>query len=524
MIGKYRGLIHENVAPKAVQNISIYDSKGVKRASMAVPGFLKYPGGTPLYSFGVVSDSHCDGERGAGLEGALGYFQERGCSFVCHCGDLTDSAAESGNEEAPFAAYKAILAQYSTLPVYAITGDADSRLKPISGDMARYTDLTGQTSLHYAVQEGGDLLLFAGQPDSGTLMTEEAFIWLQGMLAGNPGKRCFLFLHPWIPEDSGNPLQGFSGGAFADFLHREELLEALRQHGNVVVFHGHSHVPFQAQELDRNANYTRKNGFHSVHVPSIDRTAYDGAGNQAAQGAQCSYVEVFEDCIAITGVDLTEADGVRSPLLIPQGILKIDAARGPEERKLLFFWDFTRSLVDGIAGREAVLSGSAVRDSNGLFFAEGLDHADCGDEVIHRGNTLEMEFGDMSAEFTGINGIFFWVSDAYTTSGQNHGFGFNSKSNAGTGGTFGGFWSDSWMNTTIRNKNYFANSTLTLKFAEDGVVSVYRGDTKLPTKAQVNGSSGVYLAEDNYMVLGSRLPAYPAFHNMHIKTLRIYET
>ena len=77
---------------------------------------------------------------------------------------------------------------------------------------------------------------------------------------------------------------------------------------NVTLFHGHSHLEFALQEHEATANYDSKDGYHSVHVPSITipRTGNaEGASSKRelpdkSEGYQ---VDVYENGIMLRGRD-----------------------------------------------------------------------------------------------------------------------------------------------------------------------------------------------------------------------------
>ena len=98
-------------------------------------------------------------------------------------------------------------------------------------------------------------------------------------------------------------------------------MDLIAQHQNTILFHGHSHTVFESQELDESANYTEKNGFRSVHVPSLARPLIVNADgtyyNDDAQ-SQGSIVDVYADCIVVNGWDFIN----NKPVAL--GTLKID--------------------------------------------------------------------------------------------------------------------------------------------------------------------------------------------------------
>ena len=110
-------------------------------------------------------------------------------------------------------------------------------------------------------------------------------------------------------------------------------MSLLRQYPNVILFHGHSHMMFESQQYDDNANYTERNGFKSVHVPSSGHPRelfWDDANKkyywQAKDGGSQGYiVDVYDDCIVLNGMDFINNKPV------PLGTFKIDTTLHPIE-------------------------------------------------------------------------------------------------------------------------------------------------------------------------------------------------
>lgn len=79
-------------------------------------------------------------------------------------------------------------------------------------------------------------------------------------------------------------------------------------------------MKFESQEFDKCANYTDKNGFKSVHVPSLgsprrllntdgdwDVVAPDG---YAQPESQCYLVDVYPDCVVLNGLSFKGAEAM----------------------------------------------------------------------------------------------------------------------------------------------------------------------------------------------------------------------
>jgi hypothetical protein len=159
-------------------------------------------------------------------------------------------------------------------------------------------------------------------------MTDEHFLWLQTKLTEFADRRCFVFVHSYIDDnakggvdDSGNPCDARDNSIFGMSGTYTKFMNLMKQFDSAVVFHGHSHMKFQSQVFDKNANYTEKNGFKSVHIPSTGdpRTLLsdDGSWKVDKNGSQGYTVDVYEDCIVLNGWDFVG----KKP--VPLGVYKI---------------------------------------------------------------------------------------------------------------------------------------------------------------------------------------------------------
>ena len=78
---------------------------------------------------------------------------------------------------------------------------------------------------------------------------------------------------------------------------------------------------FEAQQYDKDANYTEENGFKSVHVPSSgtprEVTSADGTWVAKESESQGYIVDVYEDCVVLNGMDLVGNN------IVPIGTYKI---------------------------------------------------------------------------------------------------------------------------------------------------------------------------------------------------------
>ena len=316
---QYRGLIPRNIAPVGAAGIGVYDAGG-KRVGRIPLGRLRRPSGEKLFSFGLVSDLHLTAERtetSDHFDQALSFFEEQGCVFCAHAGDMTNVGFWS--ELYPeiylgqFAEYKRICDLHPNLPVYGICGNHESYNKRITENLPELEEYTGN-GLYFSIEYGGDLFIFVGEPASYEAMNDEEFAWLKGLLESNPDKRCHVFTHYFVANDSGSTKNCYT----CAFGRREAEFKALMAaHGRAIHYHGHSHIKFECQEIDDTTNYTEKNGFPSVHVPSVAESRNvvqqpDGSWTRVSEGA-CSQgyvVDVYEDRIVLNGWDFLAGEPV----------------------------------------------------------------------------------------------------------------------------------------------------------------------------------------------------------------------
>lgn len=321
---KYTHLIPQNIAPKGAKLIGVYDSDGNRITGIAL-GKLRYPEGAKNYCFGVVSDIHLikpdlvwDWYPIEKFDRALSHFQEKGSAMCVVSGDLTQCGYRWSDKDdvdlTQMGAYKSVCDKY-TLPVYELAGNHESYYNvPITDNLDLWETDTGKRELSYTVTQGDDLFIFLGQPTGGTAI--EDLQWLYETLETNRNKRCFVFIHPWMSNDSGNPLSALDNNIFTMWQNNtgnrnlETVFKNLMAHyKNTILFHGHSHTKFENQALDECANYTDKNGFKSIHVPSSSRPRdVDAVTNTATYSvteSQCCLVDVYDDYIILNGIGLT---------------------------------------------------------------------------------------------------------------------------------------------------------------------------------------------------------------------------
>ena len=333
MAYKYEHFIPQNIAPSGAKYIGVYD--GDKRVLTIPLEGLTPPTGTKLYSFGLVSDIHLypiaavEWTPEVKFDNALTYFESKGCMFCVQCGDFTQTGlfleGDRVNMDArQFAKYKEICDKHA-IPVYGICGNHESYMNPIANNPEELRYYTG-TDLYYSVEQGSDLFILLGQPNPGYVMSDEAYNWLVATLEANTNKRCFVFVHSYIEEDSGDPCDVRENSIFEAWgvTRTDAFTNLLSQYDNVILFHGHSHMKFQSQEFDTCANYTEKNGFKSVHIPSLgvprDVDTVNKVSVNDNRASQGYIVDVYDDCIVLNGM------GFINNVPVPLGTYRINTS------------------------------------------------------------------------------------------------------------------------------------------------------------------------------------------------------
>lgn len=332
MAYKYEHFIPENIAPRSANIIGVYDDNG-KRVCTIPLGRMTPPKNGKLYSFGLVSDIHIgrietswNGEKK--FDNALTFFEEEGCAFCVHCGDISQTGLyKEGDavnvDTTQFAKYNEIVESHS-ISVYGICGNHESYVNPITNNLTELREYTGN-ELYYKIEHQNDIFIFCGQPSETIPMSDEAFAFLAETLSINRDKRCFVIVHPVWNDDSGDAEgvysthSGLGGTLLSSWDKGSDLKNLLKKYPKAILLHGHTHVKYEYQVNDKNLNYTNRNGFHSVHVSSLGRPR-DIINNSlvyAPSESQGYIVDVYDDCIVLNGMDFI------NNIPVPLGVYKI---------------------------------------------------------------------------------------------------------------------------------------------------------------------------------------------------------
>lgn len=327
---KYPHFIKENIAPNGVEKIGVYDSTGKKVCDVAL-GRLKQSAQTKKYSFLAIADVHITYDTAnADFQRALTY-AESNCDFTCICGDLTVNGTDSELTQ-----YKSVIDGYAkTKPVYAVGGNHDS----IPADMtySRLTPYTGKP-MYYSFEMNNDVFIMLSHYGmyegagiswrSSKFVSVEELQWLYETLEANRNKRCFVFNHVYPYEDRVGDANRIYNGKYwetQDSGVGQAFISLLKHYKNTILFHGHSHLRFYLQELDKKANYSSEVGYRSIHIPSIsvprDMAESSGYTNVYAE-SEGYIVDVYDDYIILNGRDFidNDADGH----ILPIATYKID--------------------------------------------------------------------------------------------------------------------------------------------------------------------------------------------------------
>ena len=299
--GTYNSLINLNIAPKDATKVVLVKDNEIK-ASINLPGDFEKVIGTPLYSVGLISDTHIDGDGTDtadsinDLKKALTLFKNKNVSFIAHCGDVTED-----NRTSDYTAFSNAIAD-NTIPLKTIAGNHDS--------YSKLEEITGN-SLYYEHVVGNDVYLFLGAYKTTNRVepfSTEELSWLETKLSSYTNKRVFLFFHYYCsPVGNANNLDNDSLAKTGQALTFRNLMNTYKN--NVIYFSGHSHLTYKLQELVSTANVSLATDEMPirVHIPSTGRPRIlsDGTITHNYVGSECAIMDVYSDYIVIKGYDLS---------------------------------------------------------------------------------------------------------------------------------------------------------------------------------------------------------------------------
>ena len=310
-ITEYNGLISQNIAPYEATAIGLYDKQNNKVGEFSLQG-LKLPSlGKKLYSFGAISYVHITYNTAQeDFKKALIFLNEtEDVDFTCVCGDLTGSGTAPELET-----YISYINNYSSdTPVFEVTGNHEcyDMILPFEG-ISQYTG----HNLYYSFTQGNDVFIMFGMQNYNTGVSakeqepfsQEALQWLYETLEENRNKRCIVFQHCLRFDGSGSPYNSYMTVSLLSNTKGSVFKSLMEHYKNVVWFHGHSHMKFDCQEDADYANYDRKFGCHSIHIPSLAVPRDYANDTYVAKYAESEgyIVDMYENHIVLRGRDFVK--------------------------------------------------------------------------------------------------------------------------------------------------------------------------------------------------------------------------
>ena len=298
---EYKGLIKENCAPVGATNIGVYNSNGEKVEEIPLNNLDSSYLGEKLYSFAAISDTHVGANTGeSDFRNALTYFEsDSDIKFTAICGDLTLSGLNQN-----LTSYKSIIDNYSTKPVYGISGNHEANIGYLG--METLKPYTGQ-DLYYSFTYNNDVYIMVGMYDvhEGQEFADGELLWLYETLEANKDKRCFVFMHLFPGDGSGDAINLDIEGDMLDNTQGDVFYSLMSHYKNAIWFHGHSHQEFAIQEVNKMNNYDNIYATHSIHIPSLAYPKYISGSSLASNynASEGYIVDVYENYIVLKGRD-----------------------------------------------------------------------------------------------------------------------------------------------------------------------------------------------------------------------------
>lgn len=266
--------------------------------------------GTKLYSVGLLSDIHIDGDgtdeasASADFKRALTYFNTR-ASAVCCAGDL---CCENGYNE--LTTFKSLVDNNAIIPVYSSRGNHDTRY-PLSDWNTIGYELYEEKTIN------NEHYLFLGMNTESfgdNCFTTEELDWLEQKLISYANERVYLFFHVFSPNTCGDVNNLYPWNKLdTTSATIQRFLTLMTTYKNVIYFSGHSHLSFSCQKFGANANvFSNGTMCKRVHIPSCAKPRNSETGNSAdgittiSAGSEGYLMDVYENYIVLKGIDFTK--------------------------------------------------------------------------------------------------------------------------------------------------------------------------------------------------------------------------
>lgn len=299
----YKGFNKVNCAPLDANAIGVYNSEGERVAGFSLGDLHLNNLGNKSYSFAALSDTHIGSKTSElDLKNALQFIEgNQDIEFTTICGDLS-----LGGTVDNLNLYKSIVAENTTKPVYAISGNHETNapFAPLAMDSLK--PYTGQ-DLYYSFTKNNDVYIMLGMYDvhKGYEFAEGELQWLYEVLEQNRNKRCFLFLHLYPRDGSGDAVDLDLEGDMLNNTQGQVFYSLLSHYNNVLYFHGHSHEKFNMQLKNTMNNYDDIFGCHSIHIPSLayPKKLVNGKLVADYDASEGYIVDVYENGVVLKGRD-----------------------------------------------------------------------------------------------------------------------------------------------------------------------------------------------------------------------------
>ena len=293
-----------NIAPYQATKIVVCEKNKTNiLASYNLPSQFVFDSsiyGNKLYSVGVFSDIHIDGDGTNDFYSiddfsrAMQYCNDNNITFVAVAGDIGCNFSQEYDIEK----YNELLSNYPDIDVKVCVGNHDINVD--------YENMLG-IQQNYVYEYNNDVYLFVSlnAVDRTNPLSNEQITWLSNNFQQYSSRRIFLFFHFYI-DPVGN----------VDFIHSDttylsetegtslQLRNLLAQYNNVIMFSGHSHLEYRLQALGKYANIKAKtyNMCNLVHISSLaaPRNRLKQYISEASEGY---IMDVYKNCIVLRGRD-----------------------------------------------------------------------------------------------------------------------------------------------------------------------------------------------------------------------------
>lgn len=319
--------------------------------------------GNKLYSFGVLSDVHLDGD---GTDEASAYedfvrainFYNSNASLIGISGDI---CINNGYNE--LSIYKELIDANATIPVYVCKGNHDCRYS--SSDWTTYIGKEKQ----YEITHNNDVFIFLSmnaESFADSMLTTSQLDWLETKLESYKNQRVFLFFHVFMPNTCGNINSLYPYYSMDTTSSKvQRFISLMTKYKNVIYFSGHSHLEFDCQRFGADANiFSDGTTCHRVHIPSCAKPRKNDNGTDSSAtyqyyaGSEGYLIDVYENAIVLKGLDFIK--GKYLPIanyLLDTTIVNI----GDDEEETGNLYDYTTApILDANVSRSSAIIKTSV--------------------------------------------------------------------------------------------------------------------------------------------------------------------